>query len=138
MLTPEYLLFFQLGDGDVVYVDRDGEVHEPFSRDPHLLGDQTTSLCMPNAWKEMSVAFLPRWREAVRLILLATDGFSNSFSQRSGFLQAAKDFYRLARKHGLTHVASQLEDWLNEITCHGSGDDVSLCLAYCDERKLNR
>ena len=49
-VTENYLLFLQLGDGDILTVYDDGQrVEVPIAPDETLLGNETTSLCLPNA-----------------------------------------------------------------------------------------
>ena len=60
------------------------------------------------------------------MILLSTDGYSNSFSDEEGFLQIGQDYFYMVRNAGLMNVAGQLPDFLRQTSERGSGDDISL------------
>ena len=51
VVTPGFILYAQLGDGDILLVSQDGSVARPnWQADPRLFANETTSLCMPEAW----------------------------------------------------------------------------------------
>ncbi len=133
LVTPEFLLFVQLGDGDILTVMDDGTVRRPIPKDRRLIANETTSLCMPNAWREMQVVFQHVSTELPALILLSTDGYANSFVSDNDFLQVGKDYLNLIRQHGLEQVAKYLPTWLTEASDSGSGDDITVGLIYRNE-----
>jgi serine/threonine protein phosphatase PrpC len=59
LAAPEFLLFWQLGDGDILRVADDGSVTRPIPKDERLIANETTSLCTPQAWREVRVVFQP-------------------------------------------------------------------------------
>jgi serine/threonine protein phosphatase PrpC len=132
LATSKFLLFIQLGDGDILTVRDDGTIKRPIPKDARLFANETTSLCMPYAWREMEVAFWTGSEELPSLILLSTDGYANSFASEQDFLRAGPDYLALIRKHGLEYVAAHLEEWLAEASIHGSGDDITVGLIYRD------
>ena len=131
--TAEYLLIFHLGDGDIIAV-RDNEVFSPLPPDPRCFANITTSLCLPDAPLDFRTALLPRSGEWPTLLLLATDGYGNSFARREDFLQAGMDFYALLKGHpgeaGRIAVEQALPSWLHEASTQGSGDDVTVALLF--------
>jgi serine/threonine protein phosphatase PrpC len=131
LLTPRFLLFLQLGDGDIVAVGNDRSCRCPLPKDERLIANETTSLSMPDAWREMQVAFWPMGEEPPALVMLSTDGYANSFVSRQDFLQAAVDYWELIQEHGPEQVDSHLEEWLREASERGSGDDITVGLAFC-------
>ena len=131
LLAPQYAFFLQLGDGDILIVDADGDVSQPpLPADPRLVANQTTSLCSPNAWKDVRVYFQPLLGRMPALIMLATDGYKNSFADEDGFHAAAVDILAAIRKHGPDHTQNRLSHWLHGTSAAGSGDDISVALAY--------
>jgi serine/threonine protein phosphatase PrpC len=60
------------------------------------------------------------------LILLATDGYANSFVNEAAFLQVGTDILEMIRADGLEAVQESLETWLSEASQAGSGDDITL------------
>ncbi|HXF64460.1 MAG TPA: PP2C family serine/threonine-protein phosphatase [Caldilineaceae bacterium] len=131
LLTRRYLLFCQLGDGDILIVDSQGGVtRPPLPFDPRLVANQTTSLCGPDAWNDMRVYFQPLTDRPPALVMLASDGYANSFADEAGFFDAATDLLRAFQANGLQHTANRLPHWLHATSAAGSGDDISVVLAF--------
>ena len=103
-MAEEFILYLQLGDGDILVVAENGEVSRPLERDARLLADQTTSLCSPDAWRDFRVRFQALVDPPPALILLATDGYSNSFVSEAAFLQVGPDVLEMIRGGGLAAV----------------------------------
>lgn len=133
LATQDFLLFLQLGDGDILVVGDDGSVERPVPRDERFIANETTSLCMLDAWSEVRVAFQPLVGRVPALILVSTDGYANSFVSEQDFLKAGPDYLRLIREQGWEYVESHLEEWLREVSELGSGDDRAAGIVYrCD------
>ncbi len=130
LATPAYLLLVQLGDGDCLLVSPSGKTTRPWPRDARLMGVETTSLCMPEAWKEVRLAVEPVADGSPALLLLCTDGYSNSFREEEGFMNVGRDFLELIRSEGIAWVNDRLDAWLAETTERGSGDDVSVGILW--------
>lgn len=131
LITPDYLLLLQLGDGDIVIVDSSGDVRRPpLARDPRLMANQTTSLAGAEAWRNMQTFFQPLTERPPELIMLATDGYANSFADEAGFLAAAPDLLQSLRSRGVKRTGNQLTRWLHATSEAGSGDDISVGLAF--------
>lgn len=130
LATPHWILYMQIGDGDILLVDGGGKVIRPWARDERLLGVETTSLCMPEAWREVRVGERAAAEGAPALVLLSTDGYANSFRQERGFLRVGRDILRLVEAHGMADVERDLESWLQEASDLGSGDDITVGLLY--------
>ena len=118
-----FVVFWQIGDGDVVTVSSAGEVGRPVPGDSRLVANETTSLCSSDAARLFRFAVLGT---PTPLIMLSTDGFANSFRDDAGFFKFGSDLRDLIVADGLEKVNASLPDWLAEITARGSGDDVSL------------
>jgi serine/threonine protein phosphatase PrpC len=121
------ILFLQLGDGDILCVGDDGETTRPVPADQRLIANQTTSLCQDGAAANFRVAlWFANGNGLPALILLSSDGYSNSFHTDDDFLQVGKDYLSLIRRHGSEKVEAQLEHILSEASRKGSGDDITL------------
>ncbi|HKQ99893.1 MAG TPA: PP2C family serine/threonine-protein phosphatase [Pyrinomonadaceae bacterium] len=131
--TRDFILYLQLGDGEILTVSSDGEVTSPLPKDQRLFANETTSLCSPDAWRDFRVCFQVISNAPPSLILLTTDGYPNSFRDESGFLKVGSDILDMVRSDGLHMVDDQLEAWLTESTYAGSGDDVTLGLIYLED-----
>lgn len=131
LITPQYLLLLQLGDGDILIVDSAGRVgRPPMPEDPRLIANQTTSLCGATAWQDMRAYFQAFTARPPALVMLATDGYSNSFANEDGFTAAATDILESIRAQGSHQTRIQLPGWLRDTSKAGSGDDISLAIAY--------
>jgi len=130
ILTPSSILYLQLGDGDLLVVDDNGQVNRPLPADPRLLGNETTSLCAPEAWREARVYCQTLVAAPPALILAATDGYANAFRDDAGFRQVASDLWVMLRDEGQAAVQAQLAGWLNETSAQGSGDDISVGILW--------
>ncbi len=125
------LVYVQLGDGDIVTVSQSGDVSRPLPQDHRLIANETTSLCSPEAWRDVRTAFQPATEEPPALILLSTDGYANSFRTDEGFLQVGRDIQQMLKQYrGDETVRREMRGWLNEASKAGSGDDVTLGLLW--------
>lgn len=125
-VTESFVLYVQLGDGEILTVTRRGEVSRPLRKDDRLFANETTSLCAPEAWRDFRVSFQPSPQLEPALILLSTDGYPNSFRDEAGFLKVGSDILEIIETEGLEKVHHNLESWLKDSTTAGSGDDVTL------------
>ncbi|CAN5486060.1 PP2C family serine/threonine-protein phosphatase [soil metagenome] len=134
LLTQTFILYVQLGDGDILTVDEAGLVaNAPLVVDPHLTGNTTTSLCMADAWRFVRTYLQPLSEHTPAMLMLSTDGYANSFEQQSGFMAAAKDIFAIVREEsdsGVSTLRANLPNWLRATSDGGSGDDISLGIIY--------
>jgi serine/threonine protein phosphatase PrpC len=132
--TDNLILFLQLGDGEILTVSPTGETGRPLPADERLLGNQTTSLCQPEAWQE----FRASWAVAPdlpALVLLSTDGYANSFRSDDDFLKIGADYLEIIREQGIATLAEELPEILKEATQQGSGDDITLAILQGELKK---
>ena len=137
-VTNAFVIYLQIGDGEILTVTADSEVQRPLPGDSRLIANETTSLCAVDAWRDFRVAFQPISNSRPELILLATDGYPNSFKDETGFLQAGVDILKALKSEGGFRVASSLEGWLKDTTKVGSGDDVTLGILYPTRAQLQK
>jgi hypothetical protein len=134
LATTDFLLYVQLGDGDIVAVDAAGQAERPpLPVDTQLFGDATTSFCMADAWRFVRTYFQPLAERPPELVLLATDGYANSFVSENDFLQAAADICTLVDQKpvdGVRLLRQEMSGWLRTTSEQGSGDDISLGILY--------
>lgn len=127
VVAESFILYLQLGDGDILVVSEAGEVSKaPLPTDERLFANETTSLCLRDAWREFRSHFQVISASSPALILVSTDGYGNSFRDDVGFLQVGADILAMIRADGLDAVSASLETWLTEASQEGSGDDVTL------------
>lgn len=130
LVTDSFIVYIQLGDGDILEVDSKGNTTRPLERDPNLIANETTSLCMNKAWNEFQVHIKPypqgTPKEIPALILVSTDGYSNSFSTDEGFFKIGQDYRQMFKSNLTEEVRQKLEGFLQETSEKGSGDDITL------------
>ncbi|MCE0484002.1 MAG: protein phosphatase 2C domain-containing protein [Methylacidiphilales bacterium] len=128
-ITPCFVLYIQLGDGDIITVHADGRVTRPLPRHHELRANQTISLCSQNAWREFQVVVKPVGSVAPALVMLSTDGYANCFDNDNDFFQVGADLLAYLREQGVGYVDGQLAEWLRQSSHDGSGDDITVGLA---------
>lgn len=117
-----FMVFWQVGDGDVLAVSAQG-VGRPITKQTLLIANETTSLCSKDAWQYFQVAVLGT---PPPLVTVSTDGLANSFLDEQGFCKFGSDLFELIARNGLEDVSQKMNDWLQQMTEEGSGDDISL------------
>ena len=137
-ITPEAVFLAQLGDGDVVVVGQDGKARRSVPTDARLFANETTSLCSPNAEAVVRCMIEPiEGDSAPELVLVATDGYANSFASDDDFLLVATDLREMILEESFDDVAGQLKVWLEEASEQGSGDDITAGLLYHNRRNAS-
>jgi serine/threonine protein phosphatase PrpC len=126
LVTDTFIVYLQLGDGDILTVSAQAEVARPFLKDGRFLANETTSLCMSDADQEVRIGFAETVTGCPALILLCTDGYSNSFRDDENFLKIGSDLFEVIQREGLSVVHTNLNRWLNQASQGGSGDDITL------------
>lgn len=142
VLTKNYVLFFQIGDGNILIVDNFRNTASPFDKlDETGDGDQivipfnyTSSLCMNSSWLDFKVRIYPISDLKPKLILLTTDGYYNSFENESGFYKIGADYLDILNNYGLDHMQNNLKLMLKATSSKGSGDDITLGYLFEKDR----
>lgn len=130
--TQTFVWCLQLGDGDILAVDKSGRTSRPLRADDRLVANQTTSICQPNAWAEIRTAVIEAPATLPSLLLLSTDGYVNSFRTENDFLQIGQDYLAIVREQGIDTLSQELPKILAEASQHGSGDDITLAILQGD------
>lgn len=132
MITPIFLFAFQIGDGDITYVDNDG-IEEVLVSDK-ILGTETHSLSKVDSWKKAITVVRRRNidESTPSLFMLSTDGFSNSYKNEEEFKKTCADYFEMTKKHGCDVIRANLKGWLSETSEQGCGDDITLLMCYID------
>ena len=130
LITRNYVFAYQLGDGDICYVNQAGLelVVEP----ERILGVETHSLSRENSWQKATTVVR---RMTVRdnlpaMFSLSTDGYANSYRSEAEFHATVRDYLSMLNEHGCKAVADSLPAWLAETSAMGSGDDITMLIAY--------
>jgi serine/threonine protein phosphatase PrpC len=135
--TRERILLAQLGDGDILMVRPDGRVETPLAKDPALLGSVTHSLSSRNVQECWHTAEIPAGGGGI--LILATDGLSDSFAGpgEEEFQTFARSLVDRIHEYGIERVAGSLPGWLDSFSRDGSGDDITVALAWLEPEKVS-
>lgn len=131
MVSDTFALCLQIGDGVVLSVDSLGGTSRVFRKLNEEIGDDTESLCLPNAADLIQVCVLPLVDYPPAMILLTTDGYYKSFVSEADFLKVGSDYLDMVRHYGIGHL--ELARILEDNSRRGSGDDVTLGILKRDE-----
>ena len=127
-----FAIYAQISDGDILVVGKDEKVSTPTKKEREPLKNETapSSLWHPNNWNEFDVNFqvIYGYEHLPELILLSTDGYSNSFatSKKEGFEKIGSRYLSVIRSEGIDVMQAHLEDILTQTSERGSGDDITL------------
>ena len=127
VVTQYFILHLQLGDGDILCVDPNGKTYRPYPRDERLIDNETTSLCSLNA-ADFRLRLEPVSKNVPVMVLMVSDGFSNSFPDEEELLKAGIEYLQSIRLEGMDAINENLDATLKHISRLVSGDDISLGL----------
>ena len=128
-ITRRYIIYSQLGDGDIITVQDDGVVKRPLPRRHEFMANQTTSLCSYRAHDEFQIRVVPVRADVPTMIMLSTDGYANCFGNDREFFRVGADFLKYLRAQGTDYVREKMAGWLAQSSHDGSGDDITVGLA---------
>jgi len=127
LCTDSLCLAGQIGDGEALLLRRQG-MRRLIDPDLSTLGLTTHSLCEPGArhhWRTFAGPPL----QPGEILLLATDGLADSFAGDDQLARFADDLWQRLETYGPSRVAPHLPDWLDRLSCDGSGDDITILMA---------
>jgi len=131
-LLGQTAVFIQLGDGDILVVTSGKSPQRLLPDDNKVFANETTSLCMADAWRHFRVRVMELDdTNTPDLILIASDGYSNSFPDcDSDFLKIGADYLDLIQSKGYEAVCGELDDILMRTSQKGSRDDITMGMIY--------
>jgi serine/threonine protein phosphatase PrpC len=133
VIAPEFLFAFQLGDGDIVRVDKT-EVEQVVTGDK-ILGVETHSIGKLDAWKSVitRTVRVDANESLPYAYFLTSDGFANSYATQEEYERTMKDYFEAILDHGVDAVKNNLPEWLSETSANGCGDDITMVVSYFKE-----
>lgn len=135
LVTEDYNLYLQLGDGDILTVERNTTIRA-IDKGENLIANETYSLCMKDSGKYIEKRFRTYTKESKRpMIIVCTDGYANSFNSEDKFIKIGKDYLDMIRQEGFDEVAEQLKGFLEQTSQAGSGDDITFGLIKQIDKK---
>jgi len=128
-VTDKFAARLRIGDGDIMIV-ADAHSVRPLWPSQQAAINLTESLCQKDAEARFRVDVEFFVGSPPELLLLSTDGYSNSFHNPKDFEQVGLDLRAYLARDGIDWVDTHIETWLKETSAAGSGDDVTLALAW--------
>lgn len=130
LITDALVVGWQIGDGDLCFIEADGQTTTPLHRGMDNLGDETDSLCSSNAQLLMHTYWRPGDRTgAPVLVAISTDGLSKSFVSFDSYLEFLSGLHHRLRTDGAGKVREEIPGWLQKASSF-SGDDATLVVAW--------
>ncbi|MEJ7707563.1 MAG: PP2C family serine/threonine-protein phosphatase [Nocardioidaceae bacterium] len=120
------LLLAQIGDGDILVVAADGVTRRPLQPQTGPVGGETWSVAAEDA-AYRAVTYCGS-TDDVRMLLMATDGYANSFASPEWEEALGADYLRLIDTRGAAWLAKSLPSWV-EASAAAAGDDVTVLIA---------
>jgi hypothetical protein len=139
ILTGEFVVFMQIGDGDILVTNAHGNTFLPLDRigcplsnynKSRLSLSDTESLCMDDSWLEFRTGIFSHCDLQPQLILLTTDGYSNSFGSNNDFFKIGSDYLDMLKEYGFSYLVRNLGTLLRQTSIKGSGDDITMGFMY--------
>ena len=124
----------QIGDGDLLLGYADGHMARPLPVDTGLVGEETYSLCLPDAVGRFRHVALKKCNAAAwpDFVCISTDGVAKSFLDDDAFLAAIAQI-RCNALADWEDLIAVLPEWLRDVSRSGSGDDSTISIAlYTD------
>jgi hypothetical protein len=123
VLADSQLTAVQIGDGDILAISEDGTMRRPLAEADQLVAGETWSIASPDAADRALTTAIPL--DGLRMILVATDGYANSFASDDWDTTIGTDYLQLVDDLGAGWVASSLPAWV-EASAQVAGDDVTV------------
>ncbi len=130
LITDDFIFAYQLGDGDITFVDSQGAT--PVIVGDKILGVETHSISKKMSWTKSITRVVNKeiFKKVPFMIAISTDGWSNSHSSEAEYHKTCVDYYNLITEKGIQVVDNNLEGWLSETSKLGCGDDITVVFAY--------
>jgi hypothetical protein len=129
LLTPQFWLAFQIGDGKCVVIDKEGVPYEPIPWDDKCFLNKTTSICDTDAASEFRYCIGGKESFPIA-VFMGSDGIDDSFGEEENlynfYIQLAKGF----AKDGYDATIADLTATLPVLSKRGSQDDMSVAGWY--------
>lgn len=133
IIANKYLVLLQIGDGDILLVDKAGNTTEPIAHGAGEFANDTASLCKGDratAANSIKVQVVQLGQYDDPMVMMSTDGYRNSFPNdlidgkfiTTQYYQAAVGYSHIPDNE----IQNGLADKLKKTSQAGSGDDITL------------
>lgn len=127
LLTKEYLLLLQQGDGRCVVFNEDGSASQPIPWDDRCFANVTTSVCDVDAIASCRYHIIDLSTNKIIACVAGSDGVEDSFNSMDKMHVYYRNLLKIACENGTESLESYLEESLPSFSANGSGDDTTIC-----------
>jgi len=124
--TTTYVLCMQLGDGDILFVDCEGDTRRALPKDRQLMPRQTASLWRRDAAAKFRVHVQDGSNDLPVLVFAATDGYAESCKSEHELMEVGQHYLAVVRNAGLNGLEHQLKSFLDQASGTGTADDTTI------------
>lgn len=129
ILTKNYLILMQQGDGHCFIFDGKGNCEEPIPWDERCIANVTTSMCDSDVVESIRHAMIDLNKNKIVACFAGSDGVEDSFpsieNTKIFYMDLIKTFinFKDLERNKFNKI---LENMLDELSRDGSGDDISV------------
>lgn len=127
LLTENYLLLLQQGDGRCVVFDCQGDASQPIPWDDRCFANVTTSVCDVDAVQSCRYHIIDLKQNAVIACVAGSDGVEDSFGSMDKMHTYYREKLQIACESGVEELEKHLAETLPSFSATGSQDDVTIC-----------
>lgn len=127
LLTEQYLLLLQQGDGRCVVFDSQGEASQPIPWDDRCFANVTTSVCDEDAIQSCRYHIIDMKQNPVIACVIGSDGVEDSFGSMDKMHVFYREKLQIASESGIEALEQHLADILPDFSAKGSRDDTTIC-----------
>ena len=127
LLTEDYLLLLQQGDGHCDVFDNQGNVFQPIPWDERCFANVTTSVCDSDAMESCRYCVIDIRKTPVVACFAGSDGVEDSFPSMDKMHSYYRSAMMYACENGVDALETEWETSLSTLSKEGSGDDITVC-----------
>ena len=127
LMTDEYVLLLQQGDGRCVVFDCEGNATQPIPWDDRCFANVTTSVCDVDAVQSCRYYIIDLKRDPIIACVAGSDGVEDSFGSMDKMHTYYREKLQIACESGIEELEKHLGDTLPGFSAEGSQDDTTIC-----------
>lgn len=135
LLTDDYLLLLQQGDGRCVVFDEDGNPSQPIPWDNRCYSNVTTSVCDEDAIESCRYCIIDLKANPIIACIAGSDGVEDSYRSMEIMHSYYQKLLLFAEEHGVSELQQMLKEKLPRMSETGSHDDITIC-GILDTQKI--
>ena len=127
LMTDEYALLLQQGDGRCVVFDCEGNATQPIPWDDRCFANVTTSVCDVDAVQSCRYHIIDLRQNAIIACVAGSDGVEDSFGSMDKMHTYYREKLQIACELGVEELEKHLSETLPGFSAEGSQDDTTIC-----------